>query len=220
MDILIVHAHPESRSFSSALKDTAADFFKSENCNVVISDLYSMNFNPVGSPRDLKETSNKEYFEYQKEQLYGYKNNLFTDEIRTEMEKFSKADLVIFNFPLWWFSLPAILKGWVDRVFAMGFAYGPGKGVYDTGTFRNKTSFLCITTGGAEFSYKENGVNGDIRKILFHINHGMLNFVGMKVLPPFIVYGPVTLSEEEKKLKLNEYRNYLSLLDKIKPIFY
>ncbi|MDD5362631.1 MAG: NAD(P)H-dependent oxidoreductase [Ignavibacteria bacterium] len=220
MNILIVHAHPESKSFSGALRDTAADFFKSSNCNVAISDLYSMNFNPVGSPRDLKETSTVEYFDYQKEQLYGIKNNLLTDEIKNEMAKFLKADLIIYNFPLWWFSVPAIMKGWFDRVFAMGFAYGPGKGVYSTGTFRNKTSFLCITTGGAEFSYKESGVNGDINKILFHVNHGMLNFVGMKVLPPFVVYGPSTFTEEEKKSKLIEYRNYLSKLNNIKPLFY
>ncbi len=44
----------------------------------------------------------------------------FTAELKAEMDKLEKADLLIFQFPLWWFGLPAILKGWVDRVFAQG----------------------------------------------------------------------------------------------------
>jgi NAD(P)H dehydrogenase (quinone) len=134
------------------------------------------------------------------------------------MDKLIWADVIIFNFPLWWFSVPAILKGWVDRVFAMGFAYGGGKGVYDTGVFKGKKGMLCITTGGPEITYSPEGRNGDIDKILFHINHGMLYFTGMDVIPPFISYGVARLSDEERGKILDEYKEYLLKFNEHKPI--
>lgn len=219
MRAFIIHAHPEEKSFCSALKNTAVEFFSSNNNEVKVSDLYEMGFNPTGGQKDFKECVNPDFFIYQIEQANAYSKDLFTDEIKNEMEKFLWAEVIIFNFPLWWFSIPAILKGWVDRVFAMGFCYGAGKGLYENGTFRDKTSFLCLTTGGPDASYIENGMNGDINKILFHINHGMLHFVGMKVLPQFVCYGAARLSDEERKIKLGEYRDYLSRINIIEPIY-
>ena len=219
MKSLIIHAHPEEKSFCSALKNTAAEFFSKNRNEVQVSDLYKMNFNPVGGQTDFTEISNADFFKYQTEQLNAFKNNLFTDDIKTEMEKFLWSDLVIFNFPLWWFSIPAIMKGWVDRVFAMGFCYGAGKGVYGTGTFKEKTAFLCLTTGGPDSSYKADGFNGDINNILFHVNHGMLHFVGMKVLPQFVTYGAARLTDEERKNELERYKEYLSNTENTKPIF-
>lgn len=142
MNILIVHSHENRSSYCSALKDTAVGFFKNRGDEVAVSDLYQMGFNPIASKADFIETSSEEYYKIQQEQLYAWKARRFVDEVRQEMEKFEKADIVNFNFPLWWFSLPAALKGWVDRVFAMGFAYGGGKGIYDEGAFKNKKAFL------------------------------------------------------------------------------
>jgi len=220
MKILIVHAHPEKKSFSSALKDSAIDFYKKRGDSVFVSDLYEMNFQPVLGINDFGEISNEEYFKPQLEQVNSFQKGLFTKELKAEMEKVEWADLIIFNFPLWWFSLPAILKGWVDRVFAMGFAYGAGKGVYDKGVFRGrKKGFCCLTTGGPESSYKEEGFNGDINKILYHINHGMLYFVGMDALPQFVAYGPARLSDEEKAKILEDYGMYLENIEKMKPLY-
>jgi len=219
MKALIIHAHPEEKSFSSALKNTAVEYFSSNGNEVKVSDLYKMGFNPVGGKHDFKESNNKDFFKYQIEQANAFSKDLFADDVKDELEKFLWADVIIFNFPLWWFSVPAILKGWVDRVFAMGFCYGAGKGIYEKGTFRDKTSFLCLTTGGPSVSYEVDGMNGDINNILFHINHGMLHFVGMKVLPQFVCYGAARLSEEERNEKLKEYRIYLENINSIKPIF-
>jgi len=158
MNILIVHAHPEEKSFCSLLKGTAVEFFIKLNEEVIVSGLYKMNFNPVGSKNDFIETSDKEFFKYQLEQVNAFNKNLFVQEIKTEMDKFFKADVVIFNFSLWWFSVTAILKGWVDRVFAMGFAYGAGKGVYDSGAFKNKKSLLLFNyrgTGNCLWSFRQ-----------------------------------------------------------------
>lgn len=206
MNVLIIHAHPEPRSFCSALKDQATETFSRKGHEVRISDLYAMNFHPIGGVHDFKNGYDTGYFKYQAAQFDAYKNDLFVDELKVEMDKILWADLIVFSFPVWWFGLPAIMKGWVDRVFAMGFAYGAGKGVYGSGVFKEKRSFCILTTGGPEAAYGPTGKNGTIDQTLFPIHHGMLYFVGMTVLEPFIAYSPARLSEEERK----------GLLEKIK----
>lgn len=216
--ILIVHAHPEQASFCSALKQTAVEYFSLQGYEVRVSDLYAMGFNPVGDRADFKELSNPNYFKYQMEQVNAFENDLFTHDVKLEMDKLEWCDVLIFNFPLWWFGLPAILKGWVDRVFAMGFVYGNGKGVYENGFYKDKTAFVTMTTGGPEIAYN-GGKNGDIMEILYPINHGMFYFAGMKVLPPFIVYSPVRIDEDARKSELNRYKEYLSLIYNAVPLW-
>jgi NAD(P)H dehydrogenase (quinone) len=212
MNILIVHAHPEPASFNAALKNCAVETLSKMGHTVTVSDLYAMNFNPVASAKDFTKLSVPDYIKIQTEQVYAFQNDLFSEELKSEMKKFENADLVIFNFPLWWFSLPAILKGWVDRVFAMGFAYGAGKGVYENGFYKNKKAMLCFTTGGPEMAYGKNGKNGELETILYHIQHGMFYFTGMQVLDPFIAYSPVRISEEERKVIIENYKNRLQTI--------
>jgi NAD(P)H dehydrogenase (quinone) len=219
MNVLIVHAHENEQSFCSALKNRAKEYYTSNGHTVEISDLYRMNFNPVAGKHDFKSLSGESHYKVQKEQVYAFQHDQFVPELKREMEKLERANIVIFSFPLWWFSLPAILKGWVDRVFAMGFAYGAGKGVYENGVFPEKKALLTFTTGGPEIAYKPDGKNGDIDKIVYHINHGMLYFVGMQTLPPFIVYGASRLSDDERHVKLDEYEEYLENLDRREPIY-
>jgi NAD(P)H dehydrogenase (quinone) len=103
--------------------------------------------------------------------------------------------VLILQFPLWWFTMPAILKGWVDRVFAYGFAYGVGEHSdshwgdrYGEGTLAGKRAMLVVTAGGWEDHYSPRGINGPIEDILFPINHGILHYPGYDVLPPFVTY--------------------------------
>lgn len=217
--VLIIHAHPESQSFCSALKNTAEDFFKTKGYEVNVSDLYAMQFNPVGDKADFTKLQNPDYFKYQMEQAHAFQNDLFEPALKQEMDKLEWCDILIFNFPIWWFGLPAILKGWVDRVFAMGLAYGAGKGVYDNGVYKNKTAFLCFTTGGPAIAYGDTGKNGNLDTILFPIHHGMLYFTGMTVLPPFISYSPVRISDEERAAEITRYITHLENLDKLQPIY-
>ncbi len=218
MNVLIVHAHQEQKSFCSALKDYAVETLTKTGHAVQVSDLYAMNFKAIADENDFLIKADPNYFKYQAEQVNAFTKEAFSADIKTEMEKLLWADVLIFNFPLWWFSVPAILKGWVDRVFAMGFAYGAGKGVYETGVFKGKKGMLCVTTGGPEMAYGENGKNGVMEKILFPINHGMLYFVGMDVLEPFVAYSPARISDEERKNYLNNYTHRLSNLNLEKPI--
>lgn len=217
-NVLIIHAHAEPKSFCSSLKNTAKEYFTNKGFKVEESDLYAMKFDPVGDKRDFKEITNPDYFKYQAEQVNAFTKDLFVEEIKVEMEKLERCDILIFNFPLWWFGVPAILKGWVDRVFAMGFIYGNGKGVYENGTFPNKKAFITMTTGGPEIAYTADK-NGDLNSILFPIHHGMFYFAGMTVLPPFISYSPARKSKEELSEELIRYTDYLENSDNQKPIY-
>lgn len=91
--------------------------------------------------------------------------------------------------------MPAILKGWVDRVYAYGFAYGVGEHSdsrwgerYGEGKMKGKRAMLMVTTGGWESHYAPRGINGPIDDLLFPIQHGVLYYPGFDVLPPFLTY--------------------------------
>jgi NAD(P)H dehydrogenase (quinone) len=214
MNVLIVYAHPEPKSFNGALLQQSIDTLQALGHSVQVSDLYAMQFNPVGGRHDFTSEANPDYFKYQAEQLHASQQDSFADEVKKEQDKVAWADVLILQFPLWWFSMPAILKGWVDRVLAMGFAYGGGKGTYLTGPFKGKRAILVTTTGGPEISYGEGARNGDIEKLLYPIQHGVLHFVGMDVLPPFVVWSPARLEEEERKNYLAMYAHRLKFLQK------
>lgn len=216
--VLIIHAHPESNSFCSSLMNEAVLHFNSLGSEVRVTDLYQSQFNPVGGKHDFKELKNSDYFKYQLEQVNAYNQDLFIDDLKHEMENLVWCDLLLFSFPLWWFSMPAILKGWVDRVFAMGLVYGNGKGVYKNGTYSHKTAMILMTTGGPETTYN-GGSNGNLDTILFPIQHGIFYFTGMTVLPPFVCFSPARKTESELELELERFKTHLQNVQLQKPIY-
>ena len=123
MNVLIIHAHNEPQSFNAALKDLAVDELQKQGHAVQVSDLYAMNWNPVASAADFGQRANPEYLTYALEQRKGVENQTIAADIRGELDKVQWADLLIFNFPIYWFSTPAILKGWFDRILMPGVAF-------------------------------------------------------------------------------------------------
>ena len=120
-----------------------------------------------------------------------------------EQEKLLWADTVIFQFPLWWYTMPAILKGWVDRVFTHRFAYGVGEHSdtkygerFGEGTLAGRKALLSVTVGGPEAHYAARGINGPIDDLLFPIHHGILYYPGIEALPPFVLYGADRVTAE------------------------
>jgi NAD(P)H dehydrogenase (quinone) len=151
------------------------------------------------------------------EEMHATETGGFAPEIEAEIRKIESCDLMIWQFPLWWFGLPGMLKGWVDRVFAMGRTYG-GNRIYDGGVLRGKRALLSLTTGGPASAYLKGGFNGDIAAILRPIQRGILQFVGFDVLAPQIVYGPVRLDPEVRKDALQAYAERLRNISSEKPI--
>jgi NAD(P)H dehydrogenase (quinone) len=208
MKVFIVYWHPEPKSFNGAMFHTAYETLAAAGHEVITSDLNEMSFNPVSGRRNFKSVKDPFYFKQQIEELHATDNHGFAEEVETEIEKMEGCDLMIWQFPLWWFGLPAVVKGWVDRVFAMGRTYGGGR-FYETGVFRGKRAFLSLTTGGPEEAYRRGGFNGDIEAILRPIHRGMLRFVGFDVLAPQIVYGPARLTDEQRRQHLVSYAGRL-----------
>lgn len=200
MNVLIVYAHPSSTSYNAALKNAAVDALVNKGASVEISDLYGMNFNPVATLEDTIVPANPEDV---------------PEDLRIEREKVEWADYIIFQFPMWWTSAPAIVKGWFDRVFAANFAYGPG--IYDQGNFKGKKAMLSFTTGGRHLgSYGARGLKGEMSERLFGIQHEILYFSGMEVIEPFIV--PSGVSEEERKEYIEQLKLRMTELEYLPTI--
>lgn len=217
MNVLIVLAHPERKSFNGALFDAAVETLAGQGHTVRTSDLYRMDFEPRSGPWSFLDIQNPEFFKPQTEELHATQTRAFAPELEAEIRKLEEADLVIFQFPLWWFGLPAILKGWVDRVFAMGRAYGRGR-IYDKGYFLGKRALLSLTTGGFQTSYVTGGEEGDILGILRPIHRGILQFTGFSVLAPSIFYGPARVDDTVRARWLAEYAERLRSIDQEAPI--
>ncbi len=217
MNVLIVFAHPERKSFNGALFDTAVQTLAAAGHTVVTSDLYRQHFDPISGPANFTARVDPAFLKLQIEEMHATETNGFAPELENEIRKIEAADLVIFQFPLWWFGLPAILKGWVDRVFAMGRAYRRGR-IYGNGMFRGKRALLSLTTGGAESSYVTGGEEGDILAILRPIQRGIFAFTGFSVLAPSIYYGPVRVEETARARWLAEYAERLKSIHEETPI--
>lgn len=208
MKVLIVLAHAEPLSMNGAMFNTAIAALQATGHEVKTSDLYAMQFNPVSDRRNFTGVKNASFFKQQQEELHATATNGFAADVELEQQKVEWCDLMIWQFPLWWFSVPAILKGWVDRVFAMGRVYGMGK-IYEQGGFKGKKALLSLTTGGSEDNYSKEGLQGDIHNILKPIHRGMLQFTGFTVLQPQIVYGPARITAEEREQQLQQWQNRL-----------
>lgn len=211
MKVFIVLAHPEHQSFNGAMYRTALETLTAEGHDVKTSDLYAMRFDPVSARHNFLTVKDPDYYKQQTEELHASENYGFVEEIENEIQKIAWCEVMIWQFPLWWFGLPGILKGWVDRVFAMGRAYGGGK-IYAEGVFKGKRAMLSLTTGGPSAAYEKGGFNGDITAILRPIHRGILQFTGFEVLAPQIAYGPARLAQGERAELLAVYAQRLKNL--------
>ena len=207
MNILYLYAHPQLASFNAALKNHALEILAQHQQHVKLSDLYADHFNAVASWDDFDSaSSNNQYFLAQQNALL---TNTLHHDIKREIEKLAWADHVIFQFPLWWFSVPAILKGWLDRVLVKGFAYDAGK-VFDNGLLKGKTASIITSTQSPLEAYQINGAHGATMNTFLHSIHHTLRFVGMTPLDPFIVYGAFNLDAEARMLTFTQLTQHLT----------
>jgi len=217
MKVLIVHAHPEPQSFTAALRDLAAETLQGQGHEVRVSDLYAMNWNPVASAADFNERANPDYLVYALEQREGSKQQSLAADIQAELDKLLWADLVIFNFPLYWFSVPAMLKGWIDRVLVSGVCYG-GKRFYDQGGLAGKRALVSLTLGGREHMFGEGAIHGPLEDMLRPLLRGTLAYVGLDVLEPFVAWHVPYIGHEAREDFLRAYQQRLEGLEQDAPL--
>ncbi|MEV7611688.1 NAD(P)H oxidoreductase [Streptomyces sp. NPDC089799] len=111
---LLVVAHPRPDSLTAALAGRARARLVADGHEVDVLDLYAEDFDPRMTPADEPDWADP--------------GKSYSPEVRSHMARLDAADTIVVVFPLWWFGLPAILKGWIDRVWNHGFAYGDGGG--------------------------------------------------------------------------------------------
>jgi len=112
MNILIVYAHPSKKSYTFQVLEKLKSVLVAENWNIEISDLYASNF--------VSDMSEEEY----EREGFAKTQLPISQDVLNEQEKIEKADCIIFLYPVWWSDCPAKLKGWFDRVYSVGYAYG------------------------------------------------------------------------------------------------
>ncbi|TYP88889.1 NAD(P)H-dependent oxidoreductase [Blastococcus xanthinilyticus] len=210
---LWVHAHPSRRSLNGRLFEEGVQEL-SGRYDVTTSDLYAQGFDPVLGERDfgagVEEPRNIA-------ELVGaaYSGGRLPTDVRAEQAKLAAAELLVLQFPLWWYGPPAILKGWIDRVLTAGFAYGdldPDLGVprrYGDGGLVGRTALVVVTAGEDARSIGARGISGDLESLLFPLTHGVLWYVGIETLDLHVVHDADALDAREVEREVDRLRERL-----------
>src|SRR5690554_2983896 len=127
MNALIILGHPSPTSFNAGLAAAALASLRDGGHNVRLVDLYQLNFDARLGLSDFPPVEGPGAIDIVREQAKAYKNGRLHPDVISEIDLVRWANLVILQFPIWWFGPPAIVKGWIDRVLVPGFAYGRGK---------------------------------------------------------------------------------------------
>ena len=227
MHVLIVYCHPEPKSFNAALKDVSVETFRSLGYTVEVSDLYGEKFDPLEKPEHYTHRRNPKWFSAADEQRHASGNGTLPDCVTNQIERLERADFVLFQFPLWWHAVPAILKGWFDRVFVNGLLYSSTMR-YDRGYFKGKKTMCSVTTGAPEMTFQGNGRGGNMDVMLWS-THYSLYYMGFEVLQPNIAFGIqssgfTTIRDDQMHQHLDDQKsalaNRLKHIEQMQPLFF
>ena len=131
----------------------------------------------------------------------------FHIDVEHEKHLLRRHEIIVFQYPLLWYSTPALLKEWQDLVLEHGWAYGR-----DGNALRGKKYLSVLTTGAIESSYSRRGeYRFSIRELLAPIQQ-TANLCGMDYLPPFVIHGTHQMSDEAIKAHAGDYRRTLEAL--------
>lgn len=142
MQHLIIYAHPNQDSLNSQFKKTVVQELETQGHEIIVRDLYRINFNPILSSDDI----------------VGQISGELEDDIVREQKFLTWADAITFIHPIWWTGLPAILKGYIDRVFTYGFAYRYDEGI-QKGLLKGKPTIIINTQGKSHQEYRAIGMD-------------------------------------------------------------
>jgi NAD(P)H dehydrogenase (quinone) len=220
---LIVLAHPEPASTNGRLARAAADELRSAGHEVDLDDLYAEGFDPLEGPAHFAVRADRQRFDAQTEQRNAWKEGATAPDVVRELGRVERADLIVFQYPLWWHAQPAMLKGWLDRVLVYGGTY-TARERYDRGRFRGKRALISVTLGAPAETYAYNGRNGDIELLLWPMAYS-LYYVGLEVLEPFIAYeisGAIAYGDDDPGARRDacerDLRARLRALDAERPL--
>jgi NAD(P)H dehydrogenase (quinone) len=208
MRVFQVVAHPEPHSFTAALAETVSEELRGAGHQVMQSDLYEMKFNPIASGADFHDQSRSDYLTYSLEQRHGFASGTLSKDIAEEVQKVQSCDLLVLAFPIFWYSVPGIMKGWIDCVFLSGPMFG-GRRYYDRGPMKGKQALVVATLGGREHMFGPGKVHPPLDVLLSHLLRGMLAYVGFDVLKPFFGFHVPYVDHSERATIQNDLRGVL-----------
>ncbi|GAB7036862.1 MULTISPECIES: NAD(P)H-dependent oxidoreductase [Catenuloplanes] len=217
-----IYAHPRRGSFNDRLFRAGIEEL-STRYDVATSDLNAQRFDPVLGERDLGDLAAKPG---NIAELAGeaYAAGRLPDDVRAEQAKLAAAELVVVQFPLWWYGPPAILKGWFDRVLTSGFAYGdhdternvPRR--YGDGGLTGRRALVVVTAGDDAGTLGPRGISGDLESLLFPLTHGILWYVGIEPLDLHVVHDADTLDADAVDHEIDRLRERLRTVGTETPI--
>ncbi|CAM4007121.1 NAD(P)H-dependent oxidoreductase [Bacillus paramycoides] len=128
MNVLIIYAHPSPSSFNASILEHVQKGLQETNHSVTLLDLFKEQFDPVLVFNEEKKR----------------RDLLHEEETKRYRELVQKADTLLFIYPIWWWGMPAILKGFINRIFVAGFAY-KYEGALPKGLFKGKKAWVINT---------------------------------------------------------------------------
>lgn len=188
MKHLIIYVNPEEESFSNEIKQYVVNFSKDKGNEVVIRDLYEIGFNPILSKEDLRLEKEKKVQE----------------DAKVEQDYIDWSDFITFIFPIWW-QVPAMMKGYFDRVFSYGYAYEM-KDSTPTGLLPSKKVLRYNPMGTPRDIYEKNGLRKAYEKT---IDSAIINSSGLKVVDSILFGGNPRDHEELKEKYIKELNESL-----------
>lgn len=189
MNSTIIIANPSSDSFSNSIMETVANSLKEKCKSYEIIDLYKDDFNPVMSDYEVK--------------LYC-EGKTSDSLVKKYQDILSSTDEIVFIFPIWFNSSPAILKGFFDKVFVKEFAFTDENG-RPKGLLTNIKYGMVITTSESDTEYIKEQVGNPIENGFIK---GILNVAGMKNIK-WLNTNLADNNEETKDRFLTDIKSYL-----------
>lgn len=165
MKNLIVYAHPNPASLNHLLKQTIVESLEESGQEIIVRDLNEFNFNPVLSLDDMN----------------GQRMGQVADDVKIEQDFITWADRIIFVYPIWWTGMPAVMKGYIDRVFSYGFAYRYDQGI-QKGLLEGKKTIIINSHGKSNAEYAESGLD---RALALTSDTGIFNYCGFEIQQHF-----------------------------------
>ncbi|RXK86071.1 NAD(P)H-dependent oxidoreductase [Filimonas effusa] len=169
MKHLIIYAHPNSTSLNHYLKQVIVNALEAKEHDIILRDLYELNFSPVLSLPDIQ----------------GQRMGQVAEDVAKEQQYIREADFISFIYPIWWTGMPAIMKGYIDRVFSYGFAYRYDNGV-QKGLLQGKKAAVINTHGKSAAEYNAKGMD---KALLLTSDEGVYRYCGLTVERHFFFDG-------------------------------
>lgn len=198
---LVVIAHPEPRSLNGSWAQATIKAAEELGHRVLVSDLVSMGFDPVEKASHYETaTDTQALFDPLRVQDQAAREHSLPADVAAEIEKVKSADRIIFHLPLWWFSPPAILKGWLERCLVHG-ALHTSQQRFDSGLCKGKKALFCVSTGSTAQESSPAGKEGDVTMLLWPMAY-TLRYLGFTVLQPKLVHGVHGFHQDDAKTEL------------------